>query len=117
MAADAAYALTRREGSPGTVTRKTGETSKDPETGDVVEVTTVTSLQWVVKEPTSYVRIVRSQATKQDVGGTTFTLWADDVSFVKVDPDDYLTFGGVDYQVRSSSIERKAFVITADEVV
>jgi len=118
MSADVAYAVTRRRGEAGSITRRTGEASVDPETGDVAGVTSTTTVRWLVKEPTKYSRIVRAQAAQQDIGQTTFILWSKDVTFAKVDNEDFVTFGGINYHVKSSTIENgTAFIITADEVV
>jgi len=81
----------------------------------------VTAVRWMYKEITRYSRFVRATATKQDVGETTFVVWAKDevmVGITRLDPDDFITYDGIDYQVRTSRIEDKtAFVITADEIV
>lgn len=117
MSTDAAYALTRREGSSGVVTRVTGDGSFNPETFEVAPTTTTTTVRWLYKEPTKYSRFVRGQATKQDVGQTTFIMWTKDVDFTNLDPDDFITQDGVNYQVRTTTIEDKtSFVVTADEV-
>ena len=118
MTPDTAYALTRRRGKLGTVNRLTGESANNPETGQVVHVVTQTQVRWMVKEPTRYSRLVRATATKQDIGQTTFIMWTEDLDFTKLDPDDFITFAGLDYQVRTAAIEDDtSFVVTADEVV
>lgn len=117
MTTDAAYALTRREGSTGSIIRTTGDGSIDPKTGDITPAETTTTVRWLYKEPTSYKRIVRSKATQQDIGMTTFIMWTKDVPFSKLDPDDRIVQDGVTYYVRTSRIEDKtSFVVTADEV-
>lgn len=118
MSIDAAYHLTRTKGKAGTVTQLTGDGTFNPETFATVPAETVHTVRWLYKEPTSYSRLIRANATKQRIGQTTFIMWAKDVSFTRLDPDDFITQDGIDYQVRTSVIESEtSFVVTADEVV
>lgn len=117
MAPDAAYALTRREGSTGSVIRTTGDGSINPQTGDVTASETTTTVRWLYKEPTAYRRLMRAKAVQQDIGATTFIIWTGDVSFTKLDPDDRIVKDGVTYHVMTSTLEDEtSLVITANEV-
>lgn len=116
MGIDAAYALTRRRGRTAEVHRVTDSTS-DPETGDVTDTVDVTTVRWVAKEPTRYGRLYRANATQQDVGETTFIFWLEDISFTKLDQEDWIIQDDIRYDVVTSTVEETALVITAREMV
>lgn len=118
MQTDGAYALTRRRGAAGTVSRLTAS-SANPETGAKTDTIVTTSLRWVYKEPTRYARLFRAQMAQQRIGDTTFVIWLPDVEaiFTSLRQEDYITFGGKRFEVVSSSIEDNAFVVTAREFV
>ena len=118
MAADAAYAQTRREGEPGVITQIL-DSSANPETGEQTDSTCVTKVRWMVKEPTKYVRLYRAQAVKQDIGETTFVLWKKDRDLRNLtfpfpaDQECFIDFDGERYEVVSSWVERTSWLITA----
>lgn len=116
MRTDGAYALTRRRGVTGTVTRL-GTSSANPETGAITDTTTTNTFRWVVKQPTQYHRLYRAQATQQDVGETTFIFWLKDVEayFSRLRQEDFITFEGTRYNVVTSVVEETALVVTARE--
>lgn len=118
MGVDAAYALTRRKGKPGVITQVL-DSSANPETGQQIDTVKETSVRWMVKEPTSYTRIFRAQATQQDVGNTTFIMWSNDVpDITRLKQEAYIVFDdGIRYEVISSVIEETSFVVTANEIV
>lgn len=114
MREDAAYALTRRRGKTGTITRITG-TASDPETGAKTPTESVTTIRWMFKQPTAYSRLLRADATQQRIGETTFIIWLKDVTFTRVSQSDYITYEGIRYEVLTSTIEDTGLVITANE--
>lgn len=111
---DGAYALTRRRGQTATVTRLTGHTA-NAETGVQTPVTVDTVVRWVFKGPTSWSRLYRSEQTQTRVGDTTFVIHLPDVdaTFTELTQEDYLTYGGVRFEVVSSDVEDNALIITA----
>ena len=111
---DGGYAITRRRGSTGTITRLTGF-SADPQTGEKTPTEVVTTVRWMFKQPTQYHRLFRAEATQTRVGDTTFIIWLPDVedTFTTLSQEDYVTYGGERYDVVSSGVEDNAFVITA----
>ena len=113
---DGAYNLTRRRGTTGTITRVTGHTA-DPETGAQTPTEVTTTIRWMFKQPTNYIRLYRAEATQQRVGDVTFIIWLPDVeaTFTELRQEDYITFNSKRYEVVSSSVEDNAFVITAKE--
>lgn len=114
---DAAYALTRREGRTATIVQ-VPSVAADPETGAREQVSVVTNVRNVVKEPTAYSRILRAQATQQDVGTTTFIFWTRDIpAITRLEVEDYIIMGGVKHMVVTSAIERTSLVVTAKEIV
>lgn len=114
MGVDAAYALTRRRGKPGVITQVL-DSSSNPETGLQTDTVKETSVRWMVKEPTSYTRIYRAQATQQDIGDTTFIIWVRDVPMRKLRQEDFITFEDTRFEIVSSVVEETSFVITARE--
>jgi hypothetical protein len=116
MGIDAAYALTRRRGLPAVVSRVTNSTA-NAETGAITDTVTSTTVRRVVKEPTRYGRLYRANATQQDIGETTFIFWLEDISFTKLDQEDYITQDGIRYDVVTSAVEETALVVTAREMV
>jgi len=120
MPADAAYALTRREGKLATVTVSVdaGYTF-DPETGVETGGETTHSIRWVVKEPTQYKRIIAANAAESNIGDTTFVMWQGDTKnkFTRLDGEDFITFEGERYDVVSYRLEDKtSVVVTAKQV-
>lgn len=116
MGVDGGYALTRRRGRPGVVSRVTA-TVADPETGEKTETVVSATYRWVVKQPTQYHRLIRAEAVQQRIGDTTFIFWIKDVEadFTTIRQEDWITFDGRRYEVVSSVIEDTAFVVTAKE--
>lgn len=117
MPQDPIYALTRRKGQTATVTRQTGN-SFDATTGENTLTTSVTTCRWVAKEPTQYSRLVRATATQQRIGETTFIFWMRDIQneFTELDPEDYITYDNVRYDVVSSERFETGLVVTATEL-
>lgn len=113
---DAAYKATRRKGKRATVVRVSSRTV-DPLTGVKDDITTVTNIRLVVKEQTSYGRVIKARAAQQDVGSTTFIFWTRDVPFTRLKVEDYIIMDGVKHQVVSSVVEDTSLVITANEIV
>lgn len=114
---DPVYLQTRRLGIRATVVQVTS-VSANPETGVRTQTDTLTNVRNVVKEPTAYSRLIRSQATQQDIGSTTFIFWTRDIpSITRLEVEDYIVCGGVKYQVVTSSLEYNSLVITAKEIV
>lgn len=111
---DGAYNLTRRRGISATVTRVTGH-SADPETGTQTDTEVSTTVRWMFKQPTSYMRLYRADQTQTRVGDTTFIMYLPDVEavFTELRQEDYITYSGDRYEVVSSEIEDNAFVVTA----
>jgi hypothetical protein len=70
----------------------------------------------MVVEPVQYTRLIRAQATQQDIGQTQITVWTKDVSFTKVSQEDHITHNGIRYEVVGYTIEGTSFVITANEI-
>ena len=120
MAGDAAYAQTRRRGKKGTITQVVS-TSANPQTGQQTEQVKNTVVRWMVKDPTSYSRLYRAEATQQDVGDTTFTMWTGDEAvkdLTRLEQEDYITWAdGRRYEVVSTVIEDTSLVVTAKEMV
>ena len=112
---DAAYARTRREGSTGTITRVT-DTTVDAKTGDQSDTEVVTTVRWLVKEPTQYFRYMRAEAVGEDIGDTTFVAYLPDLNFTEIDQEAFITFGGLRYEVVTNKTEDNALVITAKRV-
>jgi len=114
---DAAYSLTRRKGIPVTIVDIHGVTA-DPKLGTRVEDKTPTVIRLVVKEPTSYARLIRAQAAQQDIGETTFIFWIGDISSIpRLTTEDYLIADNAKFQVVSTSVEDTSYIVTAKEVV
>lgn len=115
---DGAYNLTRRRGITATVTRVTAHTA-DPETGVKTPTECVTTVRWMFKQPTQYMRLYRAEATQQKVGDTTFIMYLPDVEddFTALRQEDYITYNSTRYEVVSTGIEDNAFVVTAREFV
>lgn len=111
---DGAYNLTRRRGISATVTRLTGH-SADPETGEQTVTEETTTVRWVFKQPTQYMRLYRAEQTQTRVGDTTFVMYLPDVesTFTELRQEDYITYAGDRYEVISSGVEDNAFVVTA----
>ena len=112
---DVAYSLTRRKGRRVTVVQVNGITA-NPETGERTMDTTVTNVRLVVKEPTSYGRLIKAQCAQQDSGETTFIFWSRDVDFTRLDVEDYIICNMVKHQVVTSSLEDTTLIVTAKEV-
>lgn len=111
---DGAYNLTRRRGISATVTRLTGETA-DPETGAKTPTEVTTTVRWMFKQPTQYMRLYRAEQTQTRVGDTTFIMYLPDVEsvFTSLSQEDFITYASQRYEVVSSAIEDNAFVVTA----
>jgi len=111
---DGAYSLTRRRGRTATVSRVTGH-SANAQTGTKTETVVTTTVRWVFKQPTQYMRLYRAEQTQTRVGDTTFIMWLPDVesTFTSLTQEDYITYAGERYEVVSSSVEDQAFVVTA----
>jgi len=120
MPVDVAYALTRRDGEPGTVTTFSDASYNfDEETGEETGGEIVHTIRFMVKEPTKYSRILRANAVEGNIGQTTFVMWEKDTKskFTRLDGEDFITFGDERYDVVSFSIEDKtAVVVTANQV-
>jgi hypothetical protein len=114
MPADAAYSLTRRKGSPGTIVRVTGTTA-NPETGDKTESKEEVTVRWMVVEPVQYSRLIRAQAVQQDIGETQITIWTKDVCFSSVSQEDYIVHDCKRFEIVSYVIEGTSFVIFVRE--
>lgn len=116
MLTDGAYALTRRRGTTATVTRL-GTSTANPETGVITDTVTTNTFRRVVKQPTQYHRIYRAQAAQQDIGETSFIFWLPDIAayFTRLRQEDYITMGGVRYNVVTSVVEETALFVTARE--
>lgn len=113
---DAAYAATRRKGKRATVVRLLS-TVADPETGARDMQTELYNIRLVVKEQTSYGRVIKAKAVQQDVGFTTFIFWTRDVTFIRLDVEDYIIMDGLKHQVVNSVVEDTSLVVTANEIV
>lgn len=111
---DGAYSLTRRRGKSTTITRLTAQTA-DPKTGVKTPTETTSTVRWVFKQPTQYIRLFRAEQTQTRVGDTTFIMWLPDVedSFTALSQEDSITYQGERFDVVSSSIEDNAFIVTA----
>lgn len=120
MPVDAAYALTRREGTQGTVTVfSDAGYNFDEETGAETGGETVHTVRFMVKDPTKYSRILRANAVEGNIGETTFVMWLTDVKskFTRLDGEDFITFNGERYDVVTFTIEDKtSIVVTANQV-
>lgn len=120
MPVDAAYALTRREGKQGTVTKfSDAGYSFDPKTGDETGGETVHTIRFIAKEPTKYSRIIRANAAEGNIGQTTFVMWRNDTKskFSRLDGEDFITFEGERYDVVTFAIEANtAVIVTANQV-
>lgn len=118
---DAAYAITRRTGKRGTIYRLTSVASANPQTGEKSDTYTATQIRWMHKQPTEYSRLIRADATKQDVGDVTFIVWHPDVStLTRLSQEDYIQWPattGRRYEVVSTEIIETSFTITAREMV
>lgn len=121
MPVDAAYALTRREGTPGTVSVfSDAGYDFNEETGGETGGETIHTIRFIAKEPTKYSRIIRANAVEGSVGQTTFVMWLNDtrLKFARLDGEDFITFEDDRYDVVSFTIEDKtAVVVTANQVV
>jgi len=121
MPVDAAYALTRREGTQGTVTVfSDAGYNFDEETGGETGGEVIHTVRFMVKDPTKYSRIIRANAVEGNIGETTFVMWLNDVKakFTRLDGEDFITFEDERYDVVSFTIENKtSVVVTADQVV
>lgn len=113
---DTAYQITRRYGVALQVFRNIA-TVADPETGARDMEVEVTSVRLVVKQPTSYGRIIAAREANRDVGDTTFIFWTNDIPFRVLQQEDYIVLDGVKYQVVSTVVEATSFLVTAREVV
>lgn len=115
---DGTYQQTRKSGKECVVTRLTGNPGFDPKTGVATETDSNTTVRWVTKEPTKYSRIMQAEVTQHDIGDTTFIIYTKDVTFGRLDPDDYITWptGGTRYEVVSCDVEGTAMLVTAREV-
>src|SRR3972149_4016122 len=113
---DAAYSATRRRGRRATVVRLLSTTA-NPETGERDMQTELHNIRLVVKEQTSYGRVIKAKACQQDIGNTTFIFWTRDVTFNRLDSEDYIVYDGVKHQVVNSVVEETSLVVTAIEVV
>ena len=120
MSVDGAYALTRRRGKSGTVSRLTNS-SANPKTGLKSDTVVATTVRWLFKQQTQFSRLYRASMTQQNVGDTTFVMWLPDVEsvfstlFTELRPEDTITYEGSTYSVVSSSIEDNALIVTARE--
>jgi hypothetical protein len=89
--------------------------SANAQTGTKTETVVTTTVRWVFKQPTQYMRLYRAEQTQTRVGDTTFIMWLPDVesTFTSLTQEDYITYAGERYEVVSSSVEDQAFVVTA----
>ena len=112
---DIAYYETRRQGIRATIVRVPSATA-NPETGERVGSTQPINVRLVVKEQTSYQRLIKAQAAQQDIGSTTFIFWTRDIpGITRLDVEDYIIANGVKHQVVTSVVEGTSFVVTTNE--
>lgn len=111
---DPVYSLTRRRGSTAIVLVVTG-VATNPETGAKTPTKTDYTVRWAVMGPTQFSRLIRAQASQQEIGTTTFTMYSKDLSFSSLDQEAYITFGGRRYEVVSSELVDTAFIVTVRE--
>lgn len=115
MPIDAAYQMTRRVNTSGTLTQIV-DTSADPETGVQIDIQQVTSIRRLVKEKTSHKRWYRANTTQTEIGDTTFIFLQRDAPLLiegAIQQEDYVTFNGARYEVVSADFEGTAIIITA----
>lgn len=121
MPVDAAYALTRREGTPGTVSVfSDAGYDFDEATGEETGGETIHAVRFMVKDPTKYSRIIRANAVEGNIGETTFVMWLNDVKakFTRLDGEDFIMFNDERYDVVTFTLEdRTSVVVTANQVV
>jgi hypothetical protein len=113
---DVAYSLTRKRGLPATVVRVIGTTA-NPETGERDMNTETYNIRLVVKEHTSYNRLIKAKMAQLDIGQTMFIFWVRDLPFTTLNTEDYIIRDGEKFQVVTSSVEGTSFVVTAKQVV
>lgn len=111
---DTTYDLTRSRGKPGTVT-----IAGEPTTGvDGAKTRTdqVFNVRWTTLQKTQYSRIIAGESVQQRVGTSTFVFWLPDVqaNFTQLKEKDWIDFRGQRYNVKTSSVEDTALVVTAD---
>lgn len=117
MPQDAIYAATRRGTSSAVVTRLTGN-KYNKTSGVNTPNQQVTTVRWVVFEPTSYSRLMRASASQQRIGDVTFVFLLRDIeaSFRELDTEDFITYKNVRYDVVSSEKFRTGLVVTTVEL-
>lgn len=114
--ADAAYQLTRRQGRRAVLVKVTS-VGVDYETGERTQNATPINVRRVVRQPINYSRLIKAQATQQDIGDTLFIFWSPDIpGFTRLEVEDYIIMDGVKFQVRGSALEGTAFVVFAKEI-
>lgn len=111
---DSIYEHTRNRGKPGTVTIA-GEPTTAVD-GTKTRTDQVVNVRWLTLQKTEFSRVIANEAVQQRVGASLFIFYLPDVQadFTQLKEKDWIDFRGQRYNVKTSSVEDTALVVTAD---